>query len=103
MTENKSEYKTSTPPLPMPMTAQDPFAESNKIMYHGINSGLFLYGSAWTSAIMMAWFMFLGYVPSGAIQWVLIGIMILIGILNYPVKASQNPKPKEDKKDEKKI
>lgn len=103
MTENKSEYKTSTPLLPMPMTAQDPFAESNKIMYHGINSGLFLYGSAWTSAIMMAWFMFLGYVPSGAIQWVLIGIMILIGILNYPVKASQNPKPKEDKKDEKKI
>ena len=79
---------------------KDPLNESNELMYHGINSGLFLYGSAWTSAIVMGWCMFLNIVPSGVIQWVLIGIMILIGILNYPVKSNRNPTPKVDKKDE---
>lgn len=78
---------------------KDPLDETNKLMYHGINSGLFLYGSAWTSAIIMLWCMFLGVVQSSAIAWVIIAIMILVGLLNYPSKeARQLPDKNKDGK-----
>jgi len=58
-------------------------------MYHGINSGIFLYGSAWTSAIVMLWVMFLGIVQSSVIAWVIIGLMIMVGLLNYPSREAR--------------
>jgi uncharacterized phage infection (PIP) family protein YhgE len=67
-------------------------------MYHGINSGLFLYGSAWTSAIVMLWVMFLGIVQSSVIAWVIIGMMIIVGILNYPSREARKlPDNNKDK------